>query len=186
MKILHIDSGIFVEQSVSRKISREIVAHLTAQQSAEVTHRDVVVNPIPHLDAETLLSNEDPLSDELIAELHAADILVIGAPMYNFTIPTQLKAWLDRVLKAGKTFKYTEQGSVGLLSGKTVYIASGRGGIYSKGDAAALDHQESYLRHVLAFIGITDVHVIRAEGVNLGDESRQQALAAAEEAVAEL
>lgn len=186
MKILHIDSGIFVEQSVSRKISRDIVAHLTKQQQADVIHRDLVVNSVPHLDAETLLASENPLSDELIAEVQAAEVLVIGAPMYNFTIPTQLKAWLDRVLKAGVTFKYTEQGPQGLLKGKTAYIASGRGGIYSKGDAAALDHQESYLRNALAFIGITDVHVIRAEGVNLGDEPRQQALAAAEEAVAEL
>lgn len=186
MKILHIDSGIFVEQSVSRKISRDIVAHLTRNTNAEVTHRDVVVNPIPHLDAETLLAEQNPLSDELLAEIQAADVLVIGAPMYNFTIPTQLKAWLDRVLKAGVTFKYTEQGPEGLLKGKTAYIASGRGGVYSQGEAAALDHQESYLRNALAFIGITDVHVVRAEGVNLGDEPRQQALAAAEEAVAAL
>lgn len=186
MNVLHIDSGIFVDQSVSRKLSRDIVAHLTNGTDAKITYRDVVVNSIPHLDAETLLAESNPLSAELLAEIQAADVLVIGAPMYNFTIPTQLKAWLDRVLKAGVTFKYTEQGAVGLLQGKTAYIASGRGGVYSKGEAAALDHQESYLRNALGFIGITDVHVVRAEGVNLGDEPRQQALAAAEEAIAAL
>lgn len=184
MKVLHVDSGIFVEQSVSRKISADIVAHLSKQQDTEVTYRDLVVNPVPHLDAETLLAENNQLSAELIAELQAADVIVIGAPMYNFTIPTQLKAWLDRVLKAGVTFKYTEQGPVGLLANKTVYIASGRGGIYSQGEAAAMDHQESYLRQTLGFIGITDIHVVRAEGVNLGDEPRQNALTAAEEAVA--
>lgn len=186
MNILHIDSGIFIEQSVSRQLSRDIVAHLNQGNDSQVTYRDVVVNPIPHLDAETLLAESNPLNDELLAEIQAADVLVIGAPMYNFTIPTQLKAWLDRVLKAGVTFKYTEQGPVGLLQGKTAYIASGRGGVYSKGEAAALDHQESYLRNALAFIGITDVHVVRAEGVNLGEEPRKQALAAAEEAIAAL
>lgn len=186
MNILHIDSGIFVEQSVSRKLSRDIVNHLTQQGKVNVTHRDLVVNSVPHLDAETLLADNNPLSAEIISEVQAADVLVIGAPMYNFTIPTQLKAWLDRVLKAGVTFKYTEQGPVGLLQGKTAYIASGRGGVYSQGEAAALDHQESYLRNALAFIGITDVHVVRAEGLNLGEEPRQQALAAAEQAIAAL
>lgn len=186
MNILHIDSGIFVDQSVSRKLSRDIVAHLNQDSDATVVHRDLVTNAVPHLDAETLLDNENLLSAELIAEIQTADVLVIGAPMYNFTIPTQLKAWLDRVLKAGVTFKYTDQGPVGLLTGKTAYIASGRGGVYSQGDAAALDHQESYLRNALAFIGITDVHVVRAEGLNMGDEPRQKALLEAEEAIAQL
>ncbi|WP_417684494.1 FMN-dependent NADH-azoreductase [Pseudidiomarina gelatinasegens] len=186
MNILHLDSGIFVDQSVSRKLSRDIVTHLSQSSGVKVTHRDLVTNAVPHLDADTLLDNENTLSAELIAEIQAADVLVIGAPMYNFTIPTQLKAWLDRVLKAGVTFKYTEQGPVGLLTGKTAYIASGRGGIYSQGDAAALDHQESYLRNALAFIGITDVHVVRAEGLNMGDEPRQKGLSEAEEAIAQL
>lgn len=184
MKILHLDSGLFVEQSISRKISREIVAHLSQQKPTQVIYRDLVSEPIPHLSAETLMANNDELATTLIAEIKDADILVIGAPMYNFTIPTQLKAWLDRVLKAGVTFRYTEQGPEGLLTGKTAYIASGRGGKFSSGEQISLDHQETYLQQVLAFIGITDVHIIRAEGVAMGDELRQQALTAAKEAIA--
>lgn len=176
MKILHVDSGLFIGQSVSRKLSAGIVERLQNTGSHEVVYRDLVTDPVPHLDAETLMDSDNALSQALIAELQAADIIVIGAPMYNFTIPTQLKAWLDRVLKAGVTFQYTDQGPKGLLSGKTAYIASGRGGIYSQGEAAAMDHQESYLRQALGFIGITQVHVIRAEGVNLGEEPREQAL----------
>ncbi|MDT7524684.1 NAD(P)H-dependent oxidoreductase [Pseudidiomarina sp. GXY010] len=187
MNILHIDSGIFIDQSVSRKLSADIVAHLSAKQSpTQLVYRDLVTQPVPHLDASTLLDGDNALTQQLIAEVQAADVLVIGAPMYNFTIPTQLKAWLDRILKAGVTFKYTEQGPVGLLSNKTVYIASGRGGIYSQGEAAAMDHQESYLKQALAFVGITDVHIIRAEGVNLGEEPRATALAAAATTVASL
>lgn len=183
MNILHLDSGLFVGQSVSRKLSAAIVERLQKTGSHDVTYRDLVAQPIPHLDAETLMDGDNALSQKLIAELQAADIIVIGAPMYNFTIPTQLKAWLDRVLKAGVTFQYTEQGPQGLLTDKTVYIASGRGGIYSKGEAAAMDHQESYLRQALGFIGITNVHVVRAEGVNLGEETREHALQAAHEEI---
>lgn len=185
MNVLHLDSGIFVEQSVSRQLSQQIVARLS-EQATQVVYRDLVTDPIPHLDADALLAEHNALTQTLLDEVFAADVMVIGAPMYNFTIPTQLKAWFDRILKAGVTFKYTEQGAQGLLSGKKVYIASGRGGIYSEGDAVAMDHQESYLRQVLAFVGITDVTVIRAEGVNLGDEPRQQALAQASENIAAL
>ncbi|CAB0150234.1 FMN-dependent NADH-azoreductase 1 [Pseudidiomarina piscicola] len=185
MNLLHLDSGIFLEQSVSRKLSQQIVDRISSDADT-IVYRDLVTAPIPHLDAESLLANNEPLTMQLLDELKAADTIVIGTPMYNFTIPTQLKAWLDRVLKAGVTFNYTEQGPKGLLEGKKVYIASGRGGIYSEGEAAAMDHQESYLRQALGFIGITDVQVIRAEGVNLGDEPRQQALAAADEVIAEL
>lgn len=176
MKILHLDSGIFLEQSVSRQLSQDIVSKLKQGRDAVVTHRDLVADPVGHLTAEELLAEEKPVIDELVKELFEADVLVIGAPMYNFTIPTQLKAWIDRVLQAGVTFKYTEQGPQGLVSGKKAYIASGRGGIYSKGDAAALDHQESYLTQALSFIGITDVSIVRAEGLNMGDEPRQQGL----------
>ncbi|HET8816954.1 MAG TPA: NAD(P)H-dependent oxidoreductase, partial [Pseudidiomarina sp.] len=160
-----------------------IVERLQKTGNYDVTYRDLVTQPVPHLDAETLMDGNNALSQELIAELQAADIIVIGAPMYNFTIPTQLKAWLDRVLKAGVTFKYTEHGPQGLLTGKTAYIASGRGGIYSKGEAAAMDHQESYLRQALGFIGINHVHIVRAEGLNLGEEPREQALQAAQDEI---
>lgn len=185
MNILHLDSGLFLEHSVSRKLSKQIVERISSEQD-QVVYRDLISTPVPHLDAETLLAEHDALAQTLLDELFAADVVVIGAPMYNFTIPTQLKAWFDRVLKAGVTFNYTEQGPQGLLQDKKVYLASGRGGIYSKGEAAAMDHQESYLRQALGFIGLTDVQVIRAEGVNLGEQPRQQALAAADEAIAQL
>lgn len=183
MKVLHLDSGIFLEQSVSRQVSQNIVNKLKEKQDITLVHRDLVTNPVPHLAADELLAEEKPLIDELVKELLDADTLVIGAPMYNFTIPTQLKAWFDRVLQAGVTFKYTEQGPQGLVNGKKVYIASGRGGIYSQGEAQAMDHQESYLKQLLAFIGITDVTIIRAEGMNLGDDPRQQGFEEAEQAI---
>lgn len=183
MKVLHLDSGIFLEQSVSRQVSQNIVNKLKEKQDITLVHRDLVVNPVPHLAADELLAEEKPLIDELVQELLDADTLVIGAPMYNFTIPTQLKAWFDRVLQAGVTFKYTEQGPQGLVNGKKVYIASGRGGIYSQGEAQAMDHQESYLKQALAFIGITDVTIIRAEGMNMGDEPRQHGFKEAEQEI---
>ena len=156
---------------------------LKEKQDITLFHRDLVANPVPHLAADELLAEEKPLIDELVQELLDADTLVIGAPMYNFTIPTQLKAWFDRVLQAGVTFKYTEQGPQGLVNGKKVYIASGRGGIYSQGEAQAMDHQESYLKQVLAFIGITDVTVIEAGQLNFVAEEK---LAAANESIAAL
>jgi FMN-dependent NADH-azoreductase len=120
------------------------------------------------------------LTDALVEELLAADAIVIGAPMYNFSIPTQLKAWIDRIAQAGRTFRYTEKGPVGLASGKKVVIASSRGGRYA-GTALenALDHQEAYLRAVLGFLGITDVTVVRAEGTGMGPEAQAQALESA-------
>jgi FMN-dependent NADH-azoreductase len=124
---------------------------------------------------------ERGLTDALLEELLAADVLVIGVPMYNFSIPTQLKAWIDRIAQAGKTFKYTEKGPVGLVGGKRVVIASSRGGIYSAdGALQAHDHQEAYLRTVLNFLGITDVSIVRAEGLNLGEEPKAKAFTLAQ------
>ena len=120
------------------------------------------------------------LTDSLVDEFLAADVVVIGAPMYNFSIPTQLKAWIDRLAQAGRTFRYTEKGPEGLAGGKRVIVASGRGGVYSTNPAlAGLDHQEAYLRTVLGFFGITDVTFIRAEGIGMGPEAKEKALAGA-------
>ncbi|MAL83529.1 MAG: FMN-dependent NADH-azoreductase [Idiomarina sp.] len=184
MKVLHLDSGIFIDQSVSRQLTRDILSQLKNNQETTVVYRDLVANPVDHLTAEELLAEDKPLINELVQELFDADTIIIGAPMYNFTIPTQLKAWIDRVLQAGVTFKYTEQGPQGLVKDKKVYIASGRGGIYSEGDMQALDHQESYLKQALSFIGITDVSVVRAEGMNMGDEPRQQGFEQASKEIA--
>ncbi|RUO20819.1 FMN-dependent NADH-azoreductase [Aliidiomarina iranensis] len=200
MNILHIQAGIFGDQSVSRQLSDKIVARLTAQNSdAQVTVRDLINSPIQHLDAEILMAagtaesdrserqkTELALTETLLAELFAADVLVISAPMYNFSIPTQLKSWIDRIAQAGRTFRYTETGAEGLVTGKKAYIASARGGIYSEGPAVAMEHQESLVQGVLGFIGITDVTTVRAEGVNLGEAPRAKAIAQASEEITSL
>lgn len=200
MKLLHLDSGLFETQSITRKLGARIVERLRQDHpDLEVIHRDLAASAPGHLSADTLVAMGQPadqqtpaqqaeatVTNELLAEFLAADILVIGAPMYNFTIPSQLKAWFDRVLQAGKTFRYTADGPVGLAGGKQVYIASSRGGIYSTEGARLMDFQEDYLRTVLGFVGITDIRIIRAEGVAIGEEVRNRALAEAEDAIRDL
>ncbi|MEK9802096.1 MAG: NAD(P)H-dependent oxidoreductase, partial [Curvibacter sp.] len=135
----------------------------------------------PSDNATEVQRRENTISEALVSQFLAADVIVVGAPLYNFSIPSQLKAWIDRVAQVGRTFKYTEKGPQGLAGGKTVIVASTRGGIYSTSDAGrALEHQESYLQTVFGFFGITDVRFVRAEGVAMGDAPKAQALAAAE------
>jgi FMN-dependent NADH-azoreductase len=200
MKLLHIDSSILGSNSVSRALSAEIVAREVAlHPGLEVTHRDLAHDPALHLSAAHLAAMHGAATDDkaltadletgntYLDELFAADILVIGAPMYNFTIPSQLKVWIDRILVAGKTFRYGDKGPEGLLTGKKALIASARGGVYTgTSPAAALEHHESYLRGVLAFIGIADVTVIRAEGLAMGESTKEAALAQARSAIAAL
>jgi len=168
--ILHIDSSITGENSVSRAVSRAIVDKLAAgRPDARVVHRDLARHPLPHL---TL----DALADaSVLEEFLEAEMVVIGAPMYNFTLPSQLKAWIDRVVVSGRTFRYTEAGPEGLAKGKRVIVALARGGFYSEHPAAALEHLETYLRSVFGFIGIAPEFVM-ADGVNLGPEQRQAAI----------
>jgi len=172
--ILHIDSSISGEASVSRTLSAAIVEQLIGENPfAPTVRRDLVAEPLPHL---TLESFNDL---EVLDEFLAADTVVIGAPMYNFTLPTQLKAWLDRILIAGKTFRYTEQGPEGLATGKRVLVALARGGIYDAGSpAAALEHLESYLRGVFNFIGI-EPEFVAADGLNISPEQKQASVQAA-------
>lgn len=181
MKLLHIDSSVLGANSASRDLSAAIVSRLRGENpDAEVTYRDLAAQTLPHFTP--VLAEGHPCiarNAEILDEFLAADTVVIGAPMYNFTIPTQLKAWLDRVLTAGKTFRYTGNGPEGLAGGKRVIIASSRGGIYSAGPAMAVDFQEPYLRHVFGFIGIHDLEFVRAEGLNLGVEQREAALVSA-------
>ena len=195
MKLLQIDSSPLGDASVSRILTDAITAAWKqATPGLAVTSRDLAAAPPDHLSGELLQvvkfrqldglndrqKRELALTDALVDEFLAADVVVIGAPMYNFSIPTQLKAWIDRIAQPGKTFRYTETGPAGLAGGKTVVIASTRGGVYSKSDALrALDHQEAYLRTVMGFFGITDVSIIRAEGVAMGPDARDTALAAA-------
>ena len=180
MKLLHIDSSVLGNQSASRALSAAIVARLRAEHAdLEVVYRDLAAQTLPHFTP--VLAESHPCvarNVEILDEFLAADIVVVGAPMYNFTIPSQLKAWIDRILIAGKTFRYGEKGPEGLAGGKRVIVASARGGMY-QGEATAADFQENYLRHVFGFIGIRDVEFVRAEGLNLGTEQREAAIARA-------
>lgn len=178
MNILHLDSSITGDQSASRAISAAVVQTLAATDpAARVSYRDLVAEPLGHL---TLAELASPEARAELDAFHAADVIVIGAGMYNLSLPSQLKAWIDRIMVAGETFRYTETGPVGLAGGKRVIVALARGGIYSEGSpASAVEHAERYLRDVLAFIGIADPEFIVAEGVAMGEEARAAAVGGA-------
>ena len=188
--ILVLNSSVSGEASVSRLLVADAVTELTQRDpSAKLVFRDLAANSIPHLTPQTVAGVRAQattpaeqaaraLSDELIAELRAADTIVIGAPMYNFSIPTTLRSWFDHVLRAGETFSYSEAGPKGLLTGKKVIVVESRGGLYSEGPAQAIDFQEPYLRQLLGFIGLADdLTFIRAEKIGYGPDARDQALA---------
>jgi len=195
MKLLHIDSSALGTNSVSRQLTQRIVDQWrAAHPDTTVEYLDLGRHAPSHLSADSLgfrlgtradglteiQRRENEISERLVSQFLAADVVIIGAPMYNFSVPSQLKAWIDRIAQVGRTFKYTEAGPQGLAGGKTVIVASSRGGVYSNNPAlVGLDHQESYLRTVLGFVGITDVRFVRAEGVAMGDAARQEALDAA-------
>lgn len=190
MKLLHVDSSILGDHSVSRSVSAAIVARIVAiHPDMEVLTRDLAGAPIAHLSGAYLagqasdvkhdqaLQEDIDLGGAALAEFLAADMVVIGCPMYNFAIPSQLKAWIDRILVAGKTFRYTPSGPEGLAGGKRVIVAASRGGFYGAGTPhEAFEHQTSYLRIVFAFIGIPAIEVIEAEGIALGPEQREKSL----------
>ena len=189
--ILVINSSAAREGSVSRVLVNHAVEQLRETHvGAVIVERDLGASPMPHLTSGNLAgvrgtpSTESEwaaraLSDELIAELRAADTIVIGAPMYNFSIPSGLRSWFDYVLRAGETFSYSEAGPQGLLGGKRVIVIESRGGLYSEGPAKVIDFQEPYLRHLFGFVGITDVTFVHAEKLGFGPDAREQALAAA-------
>lgn len=183
MKLLHIDSSILGEHSASRALSAAVVAaRKAADPGLEVVYRDLAASPLPHLSGGSL-ARADPAetetAEQVMREFLEADLVVIGAPMYNFAIPSTLKAWIDRLAVAGKTFRYNAQGMAeGLAGGKQVVVASSRGGFHQ---ASGMDFQEPYLRHMFGFMGIDDVAFVRAEGLAVSPEQRaasmQQALA---------
>lgn len=180
MKLLHIDSSITGDQSVSRQVTGRIAQALRrASSRVTTTYRDLAGDPLPHHTLEHKDERDRAAAAASLEEFLDADVVVIGAPMYNFAIPSQLKAWIDALLVAGRTFKYTERGPQGLAGGKRVIVASSRGGVYSNAEMAALDHQETYLRDVFRFVGIPDVEFVRAEGVAMGADARQQAIESA-------
>ncbi|TDF83980.1 FMN-dependent NADH-azoreductase [Pseudomonas sp. H9] len=191
MKLLHIDSSILGDNSASRQLSRNVVdAWKAADPSVEVVYRDLAADAISHFSAATLVAagtpeamrdaaqqHEAQLSSETLQEFLEADAVVIGAPMYNFTIPTQLKAWIDRIAVAGKTFRYTEAGPEGLCGDKKVILVSTAGGLHA-GQPTGAGH-EDFLKVFLDFIGITDLEIVRAHGLAYGDEPRANAMSAA-------
>jgi FMN-dependent NADH-azoreductase len=194
--ILVLNSSVLGDGSVSRVLVEEAVHRLVeANPVASVIHRDLGAEPIPHLTTANVAGVRGVpatdadfaarrLSDELIAELRSAEVIVIGAPMYNFSIPTGLRAWFDYVLRAGETFKYSDAGPQGLLTGKRVIVIESRGGLYSEGPAQAIDFQEPYLRTLLGFIGLSDVSFIHAEKLGFGPDAREAAVAAAKTKIA--
>jgi FMN-dependent NADH-azoreductase len=199
MKLLHIDSSVLGPHSVSRKVSAAIVDRLRgATPRLDVTYRDLTATPLHHLSGSHLAAAQgaEPAStlaqdlaagQDVLEEFLAADIVVIGAPMYNFTIPSQLKAWIDRILVAGKTFRYGEKGPEGLAGSKRVIIAISRGGFYGAGTPAAIgEHLETYLRWVFGFIGIANPEIISADGIQVSPEIREKALAVALQAATNL
>ena len=190
MKLLHIDSSVLGPHSVSRQVSAAIVDRLgQATPSLDIVYRDLTLTPLAHLSGSHLAAAQGaPTQAEIASDLAAgqaaldeflaADIVVLGAPMYNFTIPSQLKAWIDRILVAGKTFKYSAQGVEGLAGNKRVIVAVSRGGFYGAGTPmAALEHLETYLRSVFGFIGVTNLEFISADGIQVGPEHREKAVA---------
>jgi FMN-dependent NADH-azoreductase len=196
--LLVINSSAAREDSVSRLLVRETVERLLAEHpEATAVSRDLGRDPVPHLSVDSLAGvrgtpvtdaerKARALSDELIAELRSADTIVIGAPMYNFGVSTALRAWFDYVLRAGETFSYSEAGPKGLLTGKRVIVIESRGGLYSEGPASAIDFQEPYLRHLLGFVGLTDVTFVRAEKIGYGPDARAAAMAQARREISQL
>ena len=190
--VLVLTSSALGDASVSNQLVHEALSMLRLREpGVQVTARDLGSSPIPHLtpDAASALRGAEPanrhqtaaraLSDELIAELQAAETVIIGSPMYNFGIASTLKAWFDYVLRAGVTFRYTANGPVGLLQNKHAIVIESRGGLYSEGPAQVMDSQEPHLRNLLGFMGFNDVTFVRAEKLALGPEAREQAIAAA-------
>ncbi len=198
MRILHIDSAHHGDQSVSRELTKAIVDHFTAQHpDAEVARLDLSTHPLPHMDPVTTGSIRRPLErpgrgDEgglsgrarVLEQFQASDVVVIGAPMYNFTIPSTLKAWIDRLGVPRVSFRYTEFGPEGLLGGRRVIIVLSRGGHYEV-DAPA-EHHESYLRDFFGFVGIDNVEFIKAERIGFGPDERAQSIADAKAKIATL
>lgn len=195
MQLLHIDSAITGEGSVSRQLTAQTVAAwVQAHPGTQVQYLDLVSAAPGHFTMDAMAprtgqteglsadqQRENAVSEQLVAQFLAADVIVVGAPFYNFGIPSQLKAWIDRIAQPGRTFRYTANGPEGLAKGKTVIVASARGGVYSTSEGGrAMEHQESYLQTVFAFFGITDVRFVRAEGVAMGPDAKANALSSAQ------
>ncbi len=195
--ILHLDSSIFGSEGQSAQLGQTFVSRwLEVRPETRVIHRDLAAEPLPHLDAATVSAFASPpeertsqqaaavaRSDVLIDEIRAADVLVVGLPMYNLGVPTQFKAWLDQIARAGVTFRYTETGVEGLLTGKKAYVLTARGGIHA---GTPTDTQTPYIQGIFGSMGISDVEFVHAEGLDMGEAARNAAIAGAGSRIAEL
>ncbi len=195
--ILHLDSSVFGSDGQSAQLGQDFVARwLEMRPETQVIHRDLAADALPHLDAITVSAFASPpqehtpdqaaavaRSDALIDEIQAADVLVVGLPMYNLGVPTQFKAWIDQIARAGVTFRYTESGAEGLLTDKKAYVLTARGGLYAGTPA---DTQTPYVQGIFGLMGITDVEFVHAEGLNMGEAARQAAVEAAGNRIADL
>ncbi len=184
MKLLHVDTSILGAQSASRELSAAIVARWKdAVPGLQITYRDLDASPLPHVSARSLAGADAPEAAEAgraLQEFLDADVIVIGAPMYNFGIPSTLKAWIDRLAVAGQTFHYTPNGPEGLAGGKKIILASTRGGFHQHSGA---DFQEPYLRYLFGFFGITDIQIVRAEGLAVSPGQRTEGMTAAHRSI---
>ena len=191
MNILHVTSSARGNASYSNRVAARVIDEISARNpGATVVVRDLVREPLPHIDDDFVAATRSPAgpqterqraqlaqSDVLVDELVASDVVVIAAPMINFTIPSNLKTWIDYVARAGRTFSYSEKGPQGLVTGKQVILVVARGGVYAENNA--LDFQVPYLKSVLGFLGMTDVELIEVEGTAYGPEAAEKAVAAA-------
>ena len=198
--VLHINSSVRTQGSISRQLTAEFLAQWKIAQPADrIIERDLASNPVPHLTEQLMgaffmpVDQRSPeqaqtiqLSDELVAELLAADVIVIGAPMYNFSVSSALKAWIDHVTRTGVTFKYSDAGPVGLVHGKKVYVFTASGGVYSEGPDQAMDFHGTYLRAVLGFIGLTDITFIHSEGLGIREDVVASAIAQSRQTITAL
>lgn len=198
--VLHINSSVRNEGSISRQLTSEFIEKWqAANPNDKIIERDLATNPVPHLTEQMMGAFFTPadqrtaeqaqvvkLSDHLVDELLSADVIVIGAPMYNFSVSSTLKAWIDHVARAGVTFKYTETGPIGTVHGKKVYVFTSRGGVYSEGPAKVMDFHETYLRGFLGFLGMTDVTFIHSEGLAMGEDASAKAVEQSRKTIAEL
>lgn len=193
MKVLHVDSSILGDASVSRKLTAAVVERITAAHpQAKIVHRDVAAEPVPWLtgplamtlgkdpaDIDPELTNDAAKLRAALDAVLAADMIVVGVPMYNFGVPAQLKAWMDSLAVAGTTFRYVSGGSEGLLGAKRLIIASSQGGVYREGTpAASMEHQQSHVQAFFTFLGVTDQQIVRADGTKLSQPAEDQGLEA--------
>jgi FMN-dependent NADH-azoreductase len=194
MKLLHLDSSPLGQHSVTRELTAAIVEQWRRNHAdATVTYVDLAATPLSHWTALPLealdslpadVRAEVERNEATLQEFLASDVIVIGAPMYNFGVPTQLKAWIDRIAVAGRTFRYGAHGAEGLVTGKKVIVASARGGMYAGTALQVADFQEAYLRQLFGFLGVTDIEFVRAEGIGYGPDQRTAAIAAAKASIA--